>query len=212
MNFAAVKDAILGVTDDAGFQLVAAYFRPGRFAGATFDCLGDNPEDKFIADDVVAVSLLDVRFPPIAVRAILEQKHNELNALLAKIPGDKALWESAVDLSAAYELWQALREVPEIGPTLASKLLSRKRPKMLPIVDSVIRKSLRLEGSDSWHALRGVLTDETVRERIDALRPADSNYQPTTLRLLDVATWMRFSESTSARRERSKIGLPVAPR
>ncbi len=212
MSLAAVKDAILGATDAAALELVAAYFKPGKFAGATFDCLGENPNDRFTADDIVAVTLLDVRLPPIAVRAILEQAHDELNALLARIPSDKALWEADVDLFGAYELWRTLREVPDIGPTLASKLLSRKRPMMLPIVDSVIRKSLRLENSDSWQMLRAVLTEETVRERIDALRPVGSPYQPTTLRLLDVATWMRFSESTAARNERSKIGLPVAQR
>ena len=49
--------------------------------------------------------------------------------------------------------------------------------------------------------------DEEVREAIDRLRPADLDWSPSTLRLLDTATWMRFSRSRSAKAVRRQHGL-----
>lgn len=48
--------------------LVKAYFDPvGPFAGATFDTLGDNEPDHVGADDLLAVTLLDVKVPALVV-------------------------------------------------------------------------------------------------------------------------------------------------
>lgn len=57
-------------------RLVAAYFDPSpgsRFAGFTFDSLGAGaPTDQITAEDLLAVGLLDVRFKPPSLRALLD--------------------------------------------------------------------------------------------------------------------------------------------
>lgn len=61
---AEIRDRIRAVVDGGGRVLVEAYYRPGKksFAGALFDTLGENLRDSFSSDDVLAASLLDVRF------------------------------------------------------------------------------------------------------------------------------------------------------
>jgi hypothetical protein len=46
----------------------------------------------------------------------------------------------------------------------------RRWPRLIPIVESVIRKALPL-GNDSWVSLRSALQDEQVRQTIEGIRP-----------------------------------------
>lgn len=191
-------------------ELVAAYYDPnGPFAGALFDNFGDNHPSKFTSDDLVAAGLLDVRFGPQAVRGLLNPATSEIQQQLKKISPKARLWQG-YDLSSADALWSSLVNLDGVGPTKASKLLSRKRPHLIPIVDSVIRNSLAIGRANSWVVLSEVLADGDLRASIDALAP--SGQSPSTLRLLDVAVWMRFSESTNARAVRAELGLPVSDR
>lgn len=205
-----VRRAITNVIAGKGAELVRDYYNErGPFAGRLFDELPNNDPSKFTPEDLVAASLLDVRFDPRAVRALLVEP-SAINELVRRLGPDRALWE-VDDLSAANELWTELRQVP-IGPTRTSKLLARKRPEMLPILDSVISKHLHLDGAeDRWDLLREALADDDLREAIEAMAPEDVK-APSTLRLLDVATWMRYSESRNARTVRQRHGLPVAER
>jgi hypothetical protein len=48
-------------------ELIRKYFDlDGSFAGVAFDCLGHNPKDQFLTDDLFAVTRLDVGFKPLA--------------------------------------------------------------------------------------------------------------------------------------------------
>jgi hypothetical protein len=207
---AEVQAAIREVVTEGGSDLVKAYYDDrGPFAGRLFDELPNNQPSRFTPEDLVAASLLDVRFGPRAVRALLVEPE-EINRLLGALGDDRPLWEQP-DLDAAGHLWKAMRAVP-IGRTRTSKLLSRKRPQMLPILDSVISTALRLDGaSDRWLLLRDALADADLRTAIDSMAPPGVP-APSTLRLLDVATWMRYSESANARTVRTQLGLPVTAR
>ena len=205
-----VRRAIENVVNSKGAELISAYYdESGPFAGRLFDELPNNDRGRFTADDLVAASMLDVRFDPRAVRALLVEP-TAVNARLQELGDDRPMWETE-DLSAAQALWKTLRSVP-IGPTRTSKLLARKRPHMLPILDSVISQHLCLDDvEDRWVLLREALSDAALRESIDAMAPSGVA-RPSTLRLLDVAVWMRHSESTNARRVRRDLGLPVEER
>lgn len=210
-----VRRAIREIVEEPGAALVARYYADERFAGVLFDEFGENPTDRFTADDLIAVSLLDVRFGPEAVRALLVDR--VADSMLTDVPGDRLLW--AVDYDAvlsvnapAGQLWKLLTDLHGVGGTRASKLLARKRPTLLPILDSVIRERLHLGYVDAWRALHDALADEETRSAVDGLASMLDGPTPTTLRLLDVATWMRFSESDSARSVRRTLGLPVQPR
>ncbi len=189
-------------------QLLLAFFEEdGPFAGSAFDELRENPRNEFVASDLLAASLLDVRFGPSAVRALLDTGPNSVSKNLADIPDDLDLWNATEDdFSSAYALWTAVRKLPGVGPTRTSKLLARKRPRLIPIVDSVIRKALPL-GEDSWKSLQSALADEHVRKGIEDIRPPGTAATISTLRLLDAATWMRYSQSRAARKVRKEVGL-----
>jgi hypothetical protein len=202
-------------------ELVGAYYDPNRpFAGELFDEYGNNPRNQFTADDIVAASLLDVRFGPRAVRRLLVDRTatkpdfpKSADQLLAEIPDDEDLWEGKVDLSRqspAWQLWMLLDDIPGIGGTRASKLMARKRPRLFPIVDSVIKQHLKLGNMNAWTALREVLSDGALRRHIDNLAPAANRHAPpTTLRLLDVLTWMRYSNSRNAQTVRRHFEVGV---
>lgn len=210
-----IRSAILDVVEQRGAELVNRYYSDEPFAGSLFDGLGDNPPDRFTTDDLLAASLLDVRFKPEAVRALVTER--VADELLSRVPTDLPLWKANYDAdlgeqSAAGQLWLKVRAIPGIGRTRASKLLARKRPRLLPIIDSVVSGALGLGNAGSWAALQTALDDAQIRSAIDGMAPTLDGAAPTTLRLLDVATWMRFSESDNARDVRRSLGLPVEPR
>lgn len=189
-------------------QLLVAFFDPkGPFAGSTFDELRDNPRNEFSAGDLLAASLLDVRFEPRAVRALLDPTPGAFSEHLAVVPDDLDLWDASDDdLRLANVLWDEVKKLPGVGRTKTSKLLARKRPRLIPIVDSVISKALPL-GEDSWVSLRSALHDQQVRDSIEGVRPPGLASTVSTLRLLDAATWMRYSTSRNARKARKAAGL-----
>ncbi|MFM9378802.1 DUF6308 family protein [Gordonia sp. VNK21] len=111
-----------------------------RFAGG-----GDRFEtrDGFAVDDLVAVTLLDVRIPGDATLRILGDTdpdyRDQLRALLRRLPTDLDLVDADEDVLAdAEKLWSLVRGNPGVGRAKTSKLLARKRPRLLPIMDSVV--------------------------------------------------------------------------
>ncbi|MFE4542363.1 DUF6308 family protein [Arthrobacter sp. NPDC056727] len=189
-------------------HLLADFFDPeGPFAGSTFDELGENPPQNIGPADLVAVSLLDVRFEPRAVRAILQTDSSYLSKLLIAIPADVDIWDAEDrHLDAAAELFSALDAYAGVGETKASKLLARKRPRLLPVIDSVVRKGLPL-GSEPARELRDALSDPSRRTALEALRPRGVSPRISTIRLLDAAVWMRYSQSRNAKRARRRAGV-----
>ena len=72
---------------------VALYFDPDRpFAGQLFDSLGRNPTDMITSDDLLAVTLLDVRWTPLAVRRLLTDQDAKVGEMLGKIDNSTDLW------------------------------------------------------------------------------------------------------------------------
>ena len=78
---------------------------------------------------------------------------------------------------------------------MISKLLAHKRPRLIPISDSVVKENLRLPGDlNRWTAYRSILqTRPDIVAKLDFLR-LRMRAAPTVslLRVLDVVTWMRF--------------------
>lgn len=193
-------------------SLVRRYFDPATpFAGHTFDTLGDNPCNEIVPADLLAVSLLDVAFGAAAVRDLLESP-SKWTALLDAIPRqDVPLWDlDAAGHTAGSELWVALRKLPGVGPTKTSKLLARKRPALVPITDRIIDEYLPRGTDDFWWLLHRALQDPVRREAIDHLGDG-LHWRPTTLRLIDVAIWMRFSGSRNAQNARKDVDAPSDP-
>jgi Family of unknown function (DUF6308) len=190
---------------------IAVYFSPGSgLAGRSFSFLGSNPRDAFTADDLLAVSLLDITWRPGAVRDLLENRTELLSELLAAVPADLDLWDATeADLTAIDPLWQALTAVEGVGTASASKLLARKRPRLCPVTDKVVIQAAGVPGW-TWSALRALLADPEARTRIERLRPSSAP-DVTLLHILDVAIWAGYSPSRAASRLRRVSGMAEPP-
>jgi hypothetical protein len=192
--------------------LVEAYFNPSKdFAGRDFDTLAPNPPNEIGLPDLLAITLLDVAVGPLAMRTMLGWNRDETKREWDDLPLSTDLWDASEEhLAAADVLYRRLRGLPGVDWVIAHKLLARKRPRMIPVLDSVVVKALALPKTWRWQALASALRDPRRQGRINALGPYEGI---STLRLLDVAVWMRASNGEKARAERHALRLPdSAPR
>ena len=189
--------------------LVKAYFDPGGpFAGATFDTLGDNEPDHVGADDLLAVTLLDVRVPALVVRRVLDQDQPAIGAAIGAIPDSVDLWDATdEELAPALAAWDRLTAYHGVGPVIAGKLLARKRPRLVPIFDSVVGAVVNAPQGEYWVTLRSCLANNHRHVRLGELRPAGLSPKVSNLRIFDVITWMRFSRGRNARACRQHLGV-----
>jgi len=189
-------------------ELLSTYFHTKLddgvpyYSGAMFETFaggGDAPgvANAFTAADLVAVSLLSVDVPGTAALRILDTRAEDLNGLLAKIPNDCEL-RHATDAqigpgSAADALWPALRNAG-VGPVTTSKLLARKRPALLPVIDTVVKKVLGHPAKASfWLTLRAQLNadDGRLYEHLLKIRSeARVGECISVIRCFDVVVWM----------------------
>jgi hypothetical protein len=173
------------------------------FAADTF--LGLMPNDPWVlsAADLLAATLLDVRFGPSAVRALLPggELATVVSHLLARLPIGVPLWEATErDLAWANALWHVVRDnAVDVGPTKTGKLLARKRPDLLPVIDDVVTTHIECAGDTYWMTFRAVLHDHALRRRVAMIRPG-----APVLRNLDTMMWMHWSESERARAVKSR--------
>jgi hypothetical protein len=189
-------------------EAVCRYFdHYESFAGLTFDSLGRNLPNEITADDLLAVTLLDVSWTPPAVRAMLEDQTEKFGMLLRGIDSHTTLWapDAGRQLCAAEAMWEELRTLPGVGRTKAGKLLARKRPLLVPIVDDVIARAVGNSGK-TWLTLRHCFQNDAFRESVEALRPTGTE-DISMLRIFDVAIWMLCSRSRAARATRNQTGV-----
>jgi len=181
---------------------LAAYFDPAEdFPGMSFSSLGRNPAGEVTADDLLAVSLLDIAWRPEAVRHLLGSQAPEISGMLAGIRADLDLWDASdADLAAVDRLWAALIEVPGVGGATAAKLLARKRLRLCPATDRAAIRAVGVPGQ-TWETMRYLLQDPGARDELEALRPPAAGRE-SLLRILDVAIWIGHGTSHAAQRAR----------
>jgi hypothetical protein len=169
-----------------------------RFGGSWFDVWDSastrqSDLDRFTADDLVAVSFLSVNVPAQAAVQLLEARREEFSDLLRAVGKDRDLVEETepwADDWAGWRLWNELVALPDVGPTTASKLYARKRPRLRPIYDSVVE---RVIGTRSiWEPLRLALqADPSLHSRLlDIRAEAGAPTEVSAIRVFDVLTWM----------------------
>ena len=190
--------------------VLTAYYRPlgpdgsgytgGQFDG--FDPTGSRARTttEFTSDDLVAVTFLSVNVPPRAAFDLLTRRREEFRGLLEALGNDRD-FAAVPDVSEeafapAWQLWRALIDVSGIGPTTVSKLMARKRPKLIPIFDSVILEYV-LEGHNAhWAALHDALNQEhtaglTLHHYLQTLGDeAGLGDRVSAIRIFDVLAWM----------------------
>jgi hypothetical protein len=180
---------------------------PNAFTGAAFDAWdssGTRADDvnRFTADDLVAVTFLSVEVPPKAAHALLKSRADEFSELLEAVGPDRDLADQQEKFTGDGPEWTlqtALRGLPGVGPTTASKLFARKRPRLRPIYDSVVA-AVTNTVEQQWEPMRLALRENNLalHRRLLGLRSeADLPKEVTALRVLDVIAWL---EGKDARR------------
>lgn len=196
-----LADQVLGAPRTAG--LVARALDPDTGpSGATFDLLEPNDPDVVGPADLLAAALVGAPPSALAVRHLLDPAvARRVTARLRVIPTGADLWSARSQaLDDAAELWSLFQEADGVGPVRAVKLLARKRPRLVPLVEPAGADLLELPADGHWATLRAVLSDAGRRERLEALRPPGSDGRLPLLRLFDLAVW---TASAGGRRERT---------
>lgn len=180
------------------------------FTGACFNSFGGSsdwrtPSNGFDCTDLVAISMLAVNVPAAAVLRLLNERDELCQRIarhLAQIPRDLSISDPKgrgllnEDASAVWEAYWLLRRLPGVGDTIASKLLARKRPYLVPVSDSVVR-ALAAPGASWWKCIAEYFADGQRVARLREIRDATATPDLPLLRVLDIAVWMR--------------GRPIAP-
>jgi Family of unknown function (DUF6308) len=187
--------------------------------GASFDQWaggGDRPDvrNQLTGDDCVAVSFLSVEVPPMAAIGLMRDEKDNVDRLLSLIPVDLAMADLDAEgyeqhlgtQSPAQELWEVITRRRgtkwDIGATTASKIMARKRPHLIPIVDTVI---VDLIGRGKyWHGWHEALTDSSgLPDRLEHIKRGSGalelGYNPSHLRVMDIILWMEGYKTRRAR-------------
>ncbi|MFF3001088.1 DUF6308 family protein [Streptomyces sp. NPDC057950] len=172
------------------------------FTGNRFEHLaggGDRPEiaDRITAENLVAVQTLSVTVPaPVALDILEGPLGTRLSGLLHAIPRDINMVDADADVvadgSPADHAWHLLRDQPDVGWVIAGKLLARKRPRLLPVYDRVVRCAVG-RPSSFWLALHTALREDDAalhRQLLELRQVAGVPETVSALRVCDVAVWM----------------------
>jgi hypothetical protein len=200
--------AALSTEDDSkALSYLRTYYGKGgngQYTGAYFDDWAlDQDAFHFSADDVVAVSFLSVFVPPMAAHRLLVTEADRFSELLRGMGPDRDLATEEAPIDDTWtgrRLYRALLALPNVGPTTASKLAARKRPRLVPIYDSVVAQVT--DGRVSyWEPLRlelrrpdGGLHARLLRLKADAGLPDGIS----AIRVFDVVTWMEGKDRNLA--------------
>lgn len=181
-------------------ESLVTYFHTGSYTGRdfeTFSRLG-NPR-QFDGNDIAAVMCLSVRIAPNVPSQILS---------LAPFGGmqivDSPMWhrpkadyEDGSDFNRVYE---SLRGIENVGPTIASKLMASKFPHAVPVWDRDVFALLGRPGA-WWLGWHEALQSAALRRKLNELRQELLLDHVSLLRIADVALWMEAQR-------RKKAGSP----
>lgn len=163
-----------------------------------FSAMGSADPYRFVATDILAVEALSVGVPPNSTAKLIDTEAEEFGAMLRDIPPDKDLWEvkpSDLDKnSPASKLYYRLTALRGVGPVTATKLMASKRPRLMPVIDTLVSKLLQPPAGRFWLPMHNQLADPERRKKIaDVVSCAPDNV--TLLRRIDVAVWMHVKGS-----------------
>ncbi|MEV3875060.1 DUF6308 family protein [Streptomyces sp. NPDC049906] len=173
------------------------------FTGSRFEHLaggGDRLEvaDRFTAEDLVAVQTLSVTVPASVALDLLEGRLGaQLSGLLQAIPWDIDMVDAEANVlaegSPADHAWHLLCDQYGVDWVIAGKLLARKRPRLLPVYDRVVRCALGRPRPSFWLALHAALREDDAglhRRLLELRQVAGVPETVSALRVCDVAVWM----------------------
>ncbi|MDQ0924578.1 hypothetical protein QF038_003086 [Pseudarthrobacter sp. W1I19] len=202
--------------EEEAARLLAAYYRRTAdglpaYTGSYFNSWaggGDSSDnvDTITADDLIAVSFLSVDIPGDAAIGLLDTHSDSISRLLKDISSDRDLADVSPSEysdffgtnSPATELWHVLRGRDTgrwgVGETRASKIMARKRPRLIPIYDSVVGPQMGLNGTSKnqwliWHS--AFIEDKGLRQRLATIyKLSGVEDSISDIRVMDIVLWM----------------------
>lgn len=132
----------------------------------------------------------------------------EVSRLFAELPTDVDLAEATDShLETADLLWKEVRR-KHMGPTRVSKLLARKRPRLLPVIDSAVCDQLgHRRRADFYESLRTVIRDKDLnlpghldnlrKEAVERSNGDQRIADLSDLRVFDIVLWMEETHPTA---------------
>jgi hypothetical protein len=177
---------------------------PETWAWAYYDEVPSVTQDTVEALDVLAAGALHSGLRRDELE-FFKTNRRQLDSYLRELPADEALNDAAQDTLAVLD--ELPTRFPQIGLALLSKVLHRKRPHLIPLVDHEIADHYRMVTGErsavtAWpKLLRSVqadlssnlsrvalelIADELRQEMADSYAAATV----TDVRLFDIAVWM----------------------
>jgi len=154
-------------------------------------------DDELIEKDIRFANRMVARMGPLIIKSVVD-KSEVINSALARIPPTISICDASIPWIALEQLFSATLG-PEVGPARVTKILHRKRSRLIPILDSVVVSYCKVACSDD---LRGkdtasimiayvkVIKDD-INKNLDILEGAIrmSDLKLTVVRAFDVLLW-----------------------
>jgi hypothetical protein len=202
-----MPERLIDIVCREGVDHLKAYFAPGAYTGQWFETFaggGDRAEtrDRITAGDIYAVEALSVQVPFAVGKELVEgQLGSDISAHLRELStqvelGTRGGDELIADGGHADQVWRLLNNRNEktgIGWVIAGKLLARKRPKLIPVYDSIVRCQFGAP-KHVWLKLHHALADDDgeLRAALAEVRATVGvDDKVSILRTLDVVLWRR---------------------
>lgn len=189
-------------------QALNKYFGPAGkgYSGSQFEeLIVDSDPFCISAKDLIAVTTLSVSIPARAAIWILsEDGRKKIFSILKDIPVGRDIWDPDIkdvflDDGPVMELWRTLGNANWPiskaggglgGSTKRSKILASKRPRLIPILDRVVRGSLP-ETKNTWISIQSVLGNDFYRTKLEkALENPNVSENVSLLRRIDAVIWI----------------------
>lgn len=166
-----------------------------------YDLAPVEQDDRLTAEDIAVANKIVARMSASVQAAVLERAPL-INRALAKIPPAATLCapEAEIEWDALGELYQTMWRIPEVGLPRATKILHKKRPALIPILDSVVEGYLRAVDPIPRGAFDTVGVALTRSYRVELERNGNTiacvrsslatrGINLTECRILDMFTW-----------------------
>jgi len=167
-----------------------------------------NEDNWLTKEDIQLANFMGARMGPSVIQSVVDRTKT-INLALEHVPAGLELSDNGVPWVALENLFRAALG-PHIRAARATKILHKKRPHLIPILDSVVvsycqsvnRHSDRDEASMMVECVRTIKTD--IERNLDTFRRliATTNLKITAVRAHDILVWAYSGEY------QNKFGIP----
>ncbi len=194
------------VIEDCQKKLVEFCQKDASYRG--YDLQKVQEDNQLIRQDIQLANRMMARMSSLVVESVVGRAKIINSALQRIVPGT-SISDESVPWLAIEQLFSAMLG-PEIGPARATKILHKKRPHLIPILDSVVVSYCQTvkrhyDGDESSRMVEYVRTIKVDIERnFDTFRGliAATNLKITVVRAHDILVWAYSGEY------QSKFGTP----